>query len=134
MNANQTGILHYIRSSSIRVRIYLVLTLLAIPIIVLTGLLAKQKFDASSDLELELEGAKFLVPYQKMMLTLPLRRGTTQLVLEGDASHRARVQELTSQIDGAVAEAEESSRIYGERFQRSAELGELKNSWTTLKS
>jgi len=134
MNANQTGILHYIRSSSIRVRIYLVLTLLAIPIIVLTGLLAKQKFDASSDLELELEGAKFLVPYQKMMLTLPLRRGTTQLVLEGDASHRARVQELTSQIDGAVAEAEESSRIYGERFQTSAELRELKNSWTTLKS
>ncbi|MBI3395784.1 MAG: hypothetical protein HY042_08115, partial [Spirochaetia bacterium] len=100
MNGNKLS--NLIRNSSIRVRIYMILLILSMPVLALTSILTKAAIDDVALLQTETEGARFLAPYEKLMLLIPLRRGINALVIGGDLSYEARLNEVTSNIDDTL--------------------------------
>lgn len=122
-----------LKNLSIRVRIYLLLSILVVGMIGLTAFLVQEQLKESSIVKVEREGVDAIGPMLELMHLLPLRRGTMGLVVAGNDQFRGKLAEYDLQIEEQMKLLVELDGLYGAKFNTQEGFKTLQSAWAALK-
>ncbi len=117
---------------SIKVRLYVILGIVLIPIAVVTAVIANNQLDSIARAEQELKGAQYAAVVRPMLRSLAEHRGFSLLALSGVAGAKDKVTEAENRIDSILEKLSETDRETGESIDAGSRISDLKASWRTL--
>ena len=108
--------------------------LFSAPVAVLAVLLVNKFNGEIAFAAAERTGLEVVRPARAALQSLQAHRGTSQLLIGGDATAQGRLDELAGKIEQAFAAIDTLDKTYGADFKTQAAWAELRASWGKLKA
>ncbi|MBI3394583.1 MAG: methyl-accepting chemotaxis protein [Spirochaetia bacterium] len=123
----------WLKNTSIRFRLYMVLVVFGIPLAVLATLITKERVQEVDALKLELTGFRMIMPAIDVLREGTNRRAEMAVCILG-GSTCARAQETTGKLDQAFQRLEQESAQSGSRLQVADIVTQMKQEYLALKA
>lgn len=99
-----------LKPRSLRARIFLLPILLAIPVILLSGIVVNGEIDKAQVLAAEIKGARALAPFPGLLILFLRRQDAAHASAQKASNGGARLDELSRRIEEQIKSAEEAVR------------------------